>query len=235
MRAVRNLLSVFVLAARRLWSNLGLMVGVALGLIVAVALAMSIPLYADGVNYRLLRKALSEKEQGRKRPPFAFMFRYVGAWHGAVEWPKYEKIDAYFAGPCANTIGLPVDLSVRHVKTDNFRLYPSDASNYEDPKQAMDWVALGFVTDLAAHIKVSEGTLPQEQAPDSTDAVQVLVHEDKATEFGLQPGEEFVMMSSAVGPDSKPAQMRVKIAGAPPTRKRRSGSTRQWPLTTSFS
>ncbi|MGQ9683073.1 MAG: ABC transporter permease [Anaerolineae bacterium] len=213
MRAVRNLISVFVLAARRLWSNLGLMVGVALGLIVAVALAMSIPLYADGVNYRLLRKALAEKEQGRRRPPFAFMFRYVGAWHGAVEWSKYEKIDAYFNGPCAGTVGLPVELSVRHVKTDNFRLYPADASSYEDPKQAMDWVALGFVTDLAAHIKVIEGGLPQEQAPDSTDPVQVLVHEDKATEFGLQPGEEFVMMSSAVGPDNKPAQLRVKIAG----------------------
>ena len=213
MKLLRNLWSVFVLAARRLWSNLGLMIGTALGLIVAVALAMSIPLYADGVNYRLLRKALSEKEQGRKRPPFAFMWRYVGAWHGAVEWKDYEVIDSFFKGQCQALIGLPVELEVRHVKTDNFRLYPVDASSYDDPKQAMDWIALGFVSDLADHVKMVDGTFPAPQPPGEGTVLDVVVQEDKANEFGLLVGEEFVMMSGTPGPSGKASQLRVRIAG----------------------
>jgi len=212
MKLLRNLLSIFVLAARRLWSNLGLMIGTALGLIVAVSLAMSIPLYADGVNYRLLRKALSEKEQGRKRPPFAFMFRYVGAWHGAVEWKEYQAADRFFEVQCRALIGIPLEFAVRHVKTDNFRLYPADASSYEDPKQAMDWVSLGFVNGLTEHVKLVDGVAPTaQQAGD--EPLDVLVQEDKANEFGLQVGERFVMMSSMSGSEGKPAQINVRVVG----------------------
>ena len=212
MRLLRNFLSIFVLAARRLWSNLGLMIGTATGLIVAVALAMSIPLYADGVNYRLLRKALSEKEQGRKRPPFAFMFRYVGAWHGAVQWKDYETIDRYFEYQCPGIIGIPLEFAVRHVKTDNFRLYPADASSYDDPKQAMDWVALGFVSDFLEHVKLVDGAPPAKPAGDE-EPLEVLVHEEKANEFGLLVGERFVMMSSMAGISGKPSQLTVRVAG----------------------
>lgn len=213
MRAIRNVLAIFVLAARRLWSNLGLMIGTGLGLMVAVALAMSIPLYADGVNYRLLRKALSEKEQGRRRPPFAFMWRYVGAWHGPVTWEKYERVDDFFAYQGRALIGLPVDSDVRHVKTDNFRLYPADAESYDDPKQAMDWISLGFVSDLAEHVKMVEGAFPEAQPADSAEPLDVVVQEEKANEFGLQVGEQFVMMSSATGPTGKAVQVRVRVAG----------------------
>jgi putative ABC transport system permease protein len=208
---MRNLLSVFVLAARRLWSNLGLMIGTAVGLIVAVALAMSIPLYADGVNYRMLRRALSEKEQGRRRPPFAFMWRYVGAWHGAVEWNEYQTADLFFERQCPGLIGLPLDLGVRHVKTDNFRLYPSDAASYDDPKQAMDWISLGFVSDLTGHVRIADGALPAPPAPG--EALGVVVHENKANELGLLVGEEFVLMANAAGPAGTPSQLRVRVAG----------------------
>ncbi len=213
MRLVRNLLSIFVLAARRLWNNLGLMIGTALGLIVAVALAMSIPLYADGVNYRLLRKALSEKEQGRTRPPFAFMWRYVGAWHGPVEWKDYQKTDRFFEGQARGLIGLPVELGVRHVKTDNFRLYPADATSYDDPKQAMDWVSLGFVSSFSDHIKLVDGVFPAPQPADGQEPLDVIVQEEKANEFGLQVGERFVMMSGTAGVTGKPYQIPVRVVG----------------------
>ncbi len=189
------------------------MTGTALGLMVAVALAMSIPLYADGVNYRLLRKELSEKEQGRTRPPFAFMWRYVGAWHGAIEWEDYEAADRFFEQRCRSLIGLPVEGSVRHVKTDNFRLYPSDASDYDDPRQAMDWISLGFVSEIADHVKMVEGAFPEPQPAGSDEPLDVIVQEDKANEFGLTVGEEFVMMSNVAGPTGKASQIRVRVAG----------------------
>lgn len=213
MRVLRHLLAIGMLAARRLWSNLGLMVGTAVGLIVAVALVMSIPLYTDGVNYRLLQKALAGREQGRERPPFAFMFRYVGAWHGAVEWQAVEKADAFFAGQCAGLIGLPLELSVRHVKTDNLRLYPAQSSGYGDPRKAMDWIALGFVSDLAAHVRMVDGAFPQAVPAGGDAPIEVAVYEGKANQFGLQVGEEFVLMGADSSGKEPPLQVPVKVAG----------------------
>ena len=212
MTFLRNMLSVFLLAARRLWSNLALMLGTAVGLIVAVALTMSIPLYADGVNYRLLMKALSTQEQGRQRPPFAFMFRYVGAWHSPVEWADYEKADRFFRHECPAVIGLPQELAVRHVKTDNLRLYPGTGTGYEDPKKPMDWISLGFVSDLEQHARVVDGTFPS-AAGGSGDAVEVLVYEDKANELGIQVGESFILLSSPKDVNDKPYQIPVRVAG----------------------
>ena len=213
MRALRHLLAICMLAFRRLWSNLGLMVGTAVGLIVAVALAMSIPLYTDGVNYRLLQRALADREQGRLRPPFAFMFRYVGAWHGAVEWQDLQQADAFFAGPCPGLIGLPLELAVRHVKTDNLRLYPAEGSAYSDPRQAMDWIALGFVSDLAAHVRMVDGGFPQAVPAGSDAPIEVAVYEGKANDLGLQVGEEFVLMGGGGAEKGAPLQVRVKVAG----------------------
>lgn len=209
MGALRYLLALATLAARRLWSNLGLMAGTAAGLIVAVALVMSIPLYTGGVNYRLLQSALGNQPGGRIRPPFAFMFRYVGAWHGAVDWQDLEAAEAFFAQQCPGLIGLPLELSVRHVKTDNLRLYPAEGSGYDDPRRAMDWIALGFVSNLAGHVTFVEGGAPQVAPAGGDEPIEVVVHETKANEFGLQVGEQFILMGTG-----EPAlQVPVKVAG----------------------
>jgi len=213
MKALRHVLAIGTLAVRRLWSNLGLMAGMAAGLIVAVALAMSIPLYTDGVNYRLLQRALAGQNRDTSRPPFAFMFRYVGAWHGAVEWQALAKANAFFSGQCPGLIGLPLELSVRHVKTDNLRLYPAEGSGYEDPRQALDWVALGFISDLAGHVRMVDGTFPQAAPAGDAGPLEVAVYEDKANKLGLQVGEQFTLMGADGAAQGAPLQVRVKVAG----------------------
>ncbi len=215
MRVLRNLLAVASLAARRLWSNLALMVGTALGLVVAVALAMSIPLYTDGVNYRLLQKALSSAGQDQARPPFAFMFRYVGAWHGSVAWDDLQAPNTFFRERCPGLIGLPLQVAVRHVKTDNLRLYPATDSGYDDPHRAMDWIALGFVSDLEPHVEMVEGTYPAVAPTGGEEPLEVAVAESKANQLGLQVGERLVLMSgtSAGAEDAPTYQVPVVVAG----------------------
>ena len=59
-----------------------------LGLVAAVGLLSSIPLFADAAQNRLLQGELEnadsayETEAGAARPPFSFLWRYIGAWHG---------------------------------------------------------------------------------------------------------------------------------------------------------
>ena len=81
--------AIFTVATRRLLSQRGLALATALGLITSVALVMSVPLYTDAVYYRILKQELSQvSEEGTTlyRPPFAFMFRYVGSLYGLKQW-----------------------------------------------------------------------------------------------------------------------------------------------------
>lgn len=213
MRLLFDVLSMFIFAARRLWHNLGLMIGTAIGLIVAVALVMSVPLYADGVNYRLMARALAEKQDDARRPPYAFMFRYIGSWYGAVEWQAYAAADSFFATDCPAIIGLPVEQAVRYVKTDDLRVFPAGLSAYSDSRQMLDRLAVGFVGDLAGHIRLVEGRMPAAQAVDSSGALEVLVSEAKANEFGISAGENFVLFGEGNDPASTLGQLPVKVVG----------------------
>lgn len=183
--------AVFVVAAKRLYSQKWLALATAAGLIASVALIVSIPLYADGIYYRVLRKALSGERFG-SRPPFVFMFRYIGAWATPVEWDRVEQVDKYLSGPAGRALGLPQKMLVRYFETDNFRLFPMDEVAYADVKDPLAWVNFAFATDIEQHINIVEGKFPAvaETAEDST--VEVLISEPFATELGLQVDEMYM-------------------------------------------
>ena len=213
MRLLFNVLSILIFAARRLWHNLGLMIGTAIGLIVAVALVMSVPLYADGVNYRLMSRALADQQEDAHRPPYAFMFRYIGSWYGAVDLASYQSADRFFVDECPGMLGLPVEQAIRYVKTDNLRVFPAGLSGYSDARQMLDRLAVGFITDLAGHIRLVEGRMPAPQPAGGDGALEVLVSEDKANEFGISAGENFVLLGEGNDSAATLGQLPVKVVG----------------------
>ncbi|MBI2938923.1 MAG: ABC transporter permease [Chloroflexi bacterium] len=226
---LRRFLSIFrsilIMAARRLGSEPGLMACLALGLFVAVALAMSIPLYADGVQQRLLTNSLSEtillEDEGRthKRPPFAFLFRGGGGWSRVVERKEYEAANQFFAERAAALLGLPVQLRVRYVRTEDLALHPTEGSAYQDPGQSLGRVSLGFVDGLAEHVRLVEGSfpgphdLPGGEGAGDGDSVEVLVSEAKANAIGLMVGERFILMSDGLFSADRVQQIPVRVAG----------------------
>jgi len=116
--------SIARVAAKRLVAERGLASATALGLVAAVALTMSVPLYADAVYFRLLREAILGQEAPPRDTPLSFRFRYVGARDGALQWEDVQALDAYLAGEAAETLRLPPRSFTHHFKTDMFRLYP---------------------------------------------------------------------------------------------------------------
>ncbi len=212
MNILSNLLSILLIAAKRLWANKGLTLSLLLGWTAAVGLSLSVPLYADAVNHRLLREELETTREGT--PPFAFRFRYIGAWYGAMDWEDLQQTDTYLQGPVAADIGLPLESVVRYFKTDNFRLFPTSEVAYADVRDALAWVSVGFLTDLSEHITLLEGAFPAPTSP-TDQATEVLLHHKLADELGLQVGEEYVLFGSqeSGARDSKPVQIPVRIAG----------------------
>jgi len=220
-----NVLSVFLIAAKRLWNNKGLTLCSIIGLIVAVALISSVPLYTDTANFRVLKESLAARqgEGDRVRPPFAFMYRYIGAWHGPVEMEEFDPVDEYATNSVGGIIGLPVEQYVRYAKTDNFSLFPLSEAAYIGLRQPLGWVNLGFISDLQDHIDILEGGMPNDAEADS-DVIDVMISQNLAEETGIQVGEKYVLFKrpkieglgeeeSKKAVESKPIQFEARIAG----------------------
>jgi putative ABC transport system permease protein len=212
MRGLAPIWSLLSLAARRLWNQRLLMLCLLLGLVAAVGLLSSIPLYADAAQNRLLQGELenadtaSETEAAATRPPFSFLWRYIGAWHGNVNWEEYGPVDAYLTEQAPAIIDLPLEAQIRHVATDKMRLFPSEDAAFV-PDEPLLWVSVGFAAGLEAQIQLVEGNFPTEGSPG--DPVEVLVSRKTAETLGLQVGEQYTLFATGQGQ----AQIPVQIVG----------------------
>lgn len=215
MAGLGNLFGIIGLAFRRLRANVGLTLMSLLGLTVAVGLIMSVPLFSDAINYNLLRESLRAMSETGNRPPFAFMFRYVGAWYGGITLDKYQTEDDYLTQVAPSTIGLPLQQAIRYVKTDNFRLYAASEAQYADIKQPLAYAYVGFVTSIQDHITMLEGQWPA-AAQHATDTLEVAISQAMAETAGIQPGEEYILFdkpSSETSAATEPTQIRVRVSG----------------------
>ena len=212
MRGLVPILSLLSLAARRLWNQRLLMLCLLLGLVAAVGLLSSIPLYADAAQNRLLQGELenadtaSETQAAATRPPFSFLWRYIGAWHGNVNWEEYGPVDAYLTEQAPAIIDLPLKAQIRHVATDKMRLFPSEDAAFV-PDEPLLWVSVGFAAGLEAQIQLVEGSFPTEGSPG--DPIEVLVSRKTAETLGLQVGEQYTLFATGRGQ----AQIPVQIVG----------------------
>jgi putative ABC transport system permease protein len=198
-----SLLGLARVVGRRLWSHIALMLAIAAGFVVAIALVVSIPVYAEAVGYRVLRDELSKTETGGDRSPFAFMYRYIGAQNGLIGWDDYSKVDTYMRNTVAGRLGLPVQQEVRYVSSDKLPLLPASGAG-----SPLLYVSMAFFTDMESHIELADGRLPQTVADGP---IEVLVAEALATKLGFQVGEDYLVL----GPkdDQAGKSVPVRIAG----------------------
>ena len=223
MRLLATFFSTLLLTAKRLWNQRLLILCLLVGLIAAVGSLSSIPLYADAAHHALLQGALRDLETvsgvqtGTYQPPFAFLWRYVGAWQGDIDWDRYAPVDEYLSQQAANIIGLPLDSLVRHVKTGNLRLFSSADSEAYAKREPLVWTSLGFISGLEEQIELVEGSFP---SLGSGEDVPVLVSRALAGQLGLQVGERYVLYgkddSARAGSatlTTGPARIEVRIAG----------------------
>lgn len=200
MRVYRRYTSILLVALKRLIAQRGLVLAIVLGLVVSISLIMSIPLYADAVYYQLLQDEL-EGTSGSgniRRPPFAYMFRYVGSTYGAMEWEDLNPVDTYLSDQAAGALGIPHVRTIRHFKTDNVRLFPADNVIYSDITDPLEWVSFGFVTDIENEIQIVDGRLPEPALSGNPDTpVEILISTEMADEIGIQSGENFMTFRRA--------------------------------------
>jgi hypothetical protein len=79
------------------------------GLSTATTLSLSLWLYVDAVNTGLLTSSLSN-------PPYAFRFRYLGAWNGNITNDDVNSATAAVQNTFTGIIGLPTSRVVNFAR-----------------------------------------------------------------------------------------------------------------------
>ena len=205
MSFLHRLAAVFSVSLKRLWAQKGLTAATLLGLVAGVAMIMAVPLYADAVNFRVLQEQLGRSADRAHKPPFAYLYDYIGSWSGPVTWAQTRALDDYLRGSGAASLGLPVTVFTSHFETDAYRLYPAGGNYAADA--ALGPATFATAENLAAHITLTAGTFPA-PAIDPAAPVEVLVSDARANELGLQVGDELVMFSADAG-----REVPVRVAG----------------------
>lgn len=216
MSLLLRIWSIFVITFKRLLTHLGLTLATSVGLIAAVALIMSIPLYADAVYYRLLYEgALGDQAAaaGGEHEPFAFLFRYVGKTSDPRQWEDVLPVDQYLFTRVAGELDMPIKLAVRSFSTDNVRLFASADAAYESSREPLSWTSFGFVSGLADQIQITEGAWPAPATYEKDNPVEALVGQAMADKLGLQVGETYVAFAPRETSGVRLPQFPVRISG----------------------
>ncbi len=201
---------IFNLTWKRLIARPVMTLAIILGLSISVALTMSVPMYADAVNFRLLESRLANQTERNNRPPFAYLYNYVGAWHGPVEQPDIAEITDYLLTQGANDLGLTAEQQVTHFETGDFRLFPADVPRVTERRFGLEIVKFATTSDIENHIELINGAWPEVSRGGG--AVEVLVRDTLAAEFDLQTGTEYLTydLRSELG---KPITIPIRVAG----------------------
>ncbi|MEJ7653619.1 MAG: hypothetical protein WKH64_09925 [Chloroflexia bacterium] len=146
-------------AWRRIASRLGVSLAVWAGLALAVALVVSIPIYAEATGYRILLAALQANSADDPLPPFGMVYRYEGSSGQPITWAQYGRINSVAGDLSGVGIQTPSTREVRYAATATMRMVAqgADPNSFDETPQAR----LAFVTDIEQNIQLSEGEMPR--------------------------------------------------------------------------
>src|SRR5262245_42658088 len=103
--------ALLTLIIKRILAQPWLALASVLGLSVAAALTVSVPLYADASYHKLFEANLVHDEADASlsgRPPMEMLVQYPSGALDAAEWDEVKKIDSYMTGSgLTNALGLP--------------------------------------------------------------------------------------------------------------------------------
>ncbi len=200
-----RLISLTLLALRRLANQRALTACLLLGMTVAVAIASAIPAFVSSAQNRVLRRELADRAAGQirlsglaanTRLPLSLKFSYLGFGRALLNFDETRELDAYMAERVAPRLGLPVVRTVRYMSTDLWTILPANETwrKYPlDDSQPLGYASLDFMTDLLDHIDLDAGRLPAgfPGAPPVTDdgEIEVMVGRGFSAKTGIQAGD----------------------------------------------
>lgn len=194
---------VAMLAFERIRHHALLMAFVIAGHLLALTLILVVPIYADGVNSRLLQDAMRGKAG---QPDHQHLtITHFSSLYGPVTMAGFEAADAFITHDLAAVVDLPTSPVQSFIYSDKFQARPADLAGDlgSDP---LTWVSLGFDESLPGRIELMEGAVPEGRGEGGR--IATLVSQTLVNKFGLRVGDQLALRS-----DSGTADFQVVIAG----------------------
>ena len=205
--------AICIISIKRLWVYKALTLATLIGLITVVAFVMTIPLYAEAINYNILLSELNEKAETTQRPPFAYRYSYLGALRGMHQWEALAEIDTYLTTQAGDALGLPQDKVISHFETNTYKLFPEDTTNYAEDEGQLAIVSFALTHAIDDHINLIEGEFPLTATAQSDSPIPVLLTESFAQATGLQVGEIYIAFNHRDSGNRSARQIPVQVAG----------------------
>ncbi|MBZ0321263.1 MAG: hypothetical protein K8L91_32915 [Anaerolineae bacterium] len=169
-----RLFDILTLVFERLWQHRILVFWTLLGLSTATTLALSLTLYVDAVYSNLLDDQLGD-------PPYAFRFRYLGAWEGNISPEDVSSASASIHQEFAQSFGLPVLREAQYIGIGFWGIRGAENNlnigNY----------SIGTLEGADAQIQIVAGEWPAKST--SADEIPVLISEELFYTTGLEVGD----------------------------------------------
>ncbi len=159
-------------AIERLWQHRILVLCVLAGLAVATTLAMSLTLYVDAVNTKVLASRLGT-------PPYAFRFRYVGSWEGNITQADVERTTDTIQSQFIDPLGLPIEKQVAFTRGGSWSVRYNNLS--------LGAFSIGTLTGAENQIEIVDGEWPAEEG--EAGQIPVLLPENLFYSMGIQVGD----------------------------------------------
>lgn len=203
MSLIYNSIAFIGVVWRRVVSHFGLLLAVWAGFTLAVALVVSIPVYAEAAGYRILQANLAKSDVHDPLPPFSLIYTFGGASDPNLTWAQYERADT-IAQPLGNVgIDLPTQRKVRYVATDQLRALLSGTNDEI-------WRArIAYASDVESEMQLVDGDWPKPWS--GSGPIDVLVPLAAANKQTLLVDDRYVLHSPPVlGAD---LNITVRVAG----------------------
>ena len=193
---VRAVLDLSQFALERLWQHRLLVLWTLIGLTAAAALAISLILYVDSVNSGLLTDHLSQ-------PSFAFRYRYLGVWNGAISRDSYQTADEHLRGAFVETVGLPTDQLAAYI---GGGIWTASADAYN-----LGSLTIGTLSGADGLIEITAGAWNASMPLDDDGTIPVLLSDKLFQTMGVQVGDRL----TASRPGGGVVQLRVAALWRP--------------------
>lgn len=194
--------AVLSMAVRRVIAQRGLALATLAGLIIVIALTISIPIYTEGVYYRVLSEGLfsdTPRYRGEMaRPPISFLFRYPGSLSGSRQWEEIVTLDNFFEEAAYHTLHLspsPDENRVRLFTTGVLAFFTEQRAEVITKEAPSFWISFATIGDPETHLAIIDGTFSS-SPPSPGGALEVVIPRFMADRMGAKPGDRYIAYDS---------------------------------------
>ncbi|REE78735.1 putative ABC transport system permease protein [Paenibacillus taihuensis] len=203
----------------KMWQNRWFTLGTLLGLTVAAAFAMSIPMYADGTLKRVVAKSLQEETQGL--PAASLYMKYQSSGGNESDLDGLAEVDSWISKQLPGEVGFPVKAYSSRMSL------PSSVVRPTDKEKAGRLVRMELATQSGiqegGQIQLVQGKQPRDGMQDG--AIEALVLDEAMARYGWKVGDTFYY--DVRNSDGKTKRITVRISG---TYKLKDESSLNWAI-----